>query len=165
MGPGRAPVRPSEVARSAAAHATARLEINSEPPGAHVFVDGSPSGLKTPAVLAGLTVGDEVAIRLDKDGYEPATRQLRVAERPPALSLTLRPTLGAVRVAGVPRRAVIYLDDIAVAGGPPLSTAAGTHRLRIELDQKVVFTKTVQVEVGAELVVDVGLERRDRSGK
>ena len=36
------------------------LEIRSQPPGAHIFVDGSPSGLQTPAVLTGLAAGRSI---------------------------------------------------------------------------------------------------------
>jgi eukaryotic-like serine/threonine-protein kinase len=59
-----------------AARATATLEIQSQPAGAHVFIDGSPSGLRTPAKLTGLSVGSTVQIRLDKAGYDPVTEQV-----------------------------------------------------------------------------------------
>ena len=67
-----------------AARATATLEIQSQPAGAHVFVDGSPSGLHTPAVLNGITAGSKVQVRLDKAGYEPATEQVHPGRRPEA---------------------------------------------------------------------------------
>jgi hypothetical protein len=57
------------------ARASATLEIKSQPPGAHVFVDGSPSGLRTPAKLTGLAAGARIQVRLDKAGCgeRPAT--------------------------------------------------------------------------------------------
>jgi serine/threonine-protein kinase len=79
-----------------AARATATLEIRSQPPGAHVFVDGTPSGLRTPTVLTGLAAGRRVQVRLDKPGYEPATEQVALADgQSRAISLTLRPSPAA----------------------------------------------------------------------
>ncbi len=73
------------------ARATATLEIRSQPPGAHVFVDGTPSGLRTPTVLTGLTAGSRVQVRLDKPGYEPVTEQVTLADgQARTISLTLR---------------------------------------------------------------------------
>src|SRR6185436_19800128 len=63
---------------TAVASAAAKLELQSRPPGAQVFVDGSPSGLRTPAVLSGLPVGRMVSIRLDLPGYQPVTEQARL---------------------------------------------------------------------------------------
>jgi serine/threonine protein kinase len=71
--------------------ATASLEIRSEPSGAHVFVDGTPSGLRTPTVLTGLAAGSRVLVRLDKPGYEPVTEQVTLNDgKPRTISLTLR---------------------------------------------------------------------------
>ena len=68
------------------------LEIRSQPPGAHVFVDGTPSGLRTPTVLTGLPAGRRVQVRLDKPGYEPVTEQVTLTDgQSRAISLTLRP--------------------------------------------------------------------------
>jgi len=74
-----------------AARAAASLEIRSQPPGAHVFVDGTPSGLRTPTVLTGLAAGSRVQVRLDKPGYEPVTEQVTLADgQARVISLTLR---------------------------------------------------------------------------
>ncbi|HMF44204.1 MAG TPA: serine/threonine-protein kinase [Polyangia bacterium] len=82
----------SETPASPALRATATLEIRSDPPGAHILVDGNPSGLRTPATLAGLSAGITVRIGLDKPGYQPASEAVKLADgRPRTLSLTLRP--------------------------------------------------------------------------
>jgi hypothetical protein len=70
----------SDAPAASGARATATLEIRSEPPGAHVFVDGTPSGLRTPTVLTGLSAGKRVEVRLDKPGFEPATEQVTLAD-------------------------------------------------------------------------------------
>jgi hypothetical protein len=81
----------SDAPARAAVRATATLEIRSDPEGAHVLVDGTPSGLRTPAVLTGLSAGSSVQISLDKPGYEPITEQIKVADgQRRTVSLTLR---------------------------------------------------------------------------
>jgi len=81
----------SETAAPRAARPTASLEIQSEPAGAHIFVDGSPSGLRTPATLTGLAVGITVRVSLDKPGYEPAAEAVNLSDaRPRTISLTLK---------------------------------------------------------------------------
>jgi len=81
----------SQAPSTRAARAAASLEIRSQPPGAHVFVDGTPSGLRTPTVLTGLAPGSRVQVRLDKPGYEPVTEQVTLADgQARVISLTLR---------------------------------------------------------------------------
>ena len=81
----------SDAPSRAAVRATATLEIRSDPEGAHVLVDGTPSGLRTPAVLTGLSAGSSVQISLDKPGYEPITEKVKVADgQTRTVSLTLR---------------------------------------------------------------------------
>ncbi len=58
---------PSPAARPAP-EAKASLEVHTDPPGAAIFVDGTDTGLRTPATVAGLAVGDR-KIRLALDGY------------------------------------------------------------------------------------------------
>lgn len=147
-------------ARSAEVRATGGLEVISEPSGAHVFVDGSPSGLKTPAVLTGLAPGSRISLSLDKDGYLPSAKRLQIQEGPPSkVSFTLAPAAGTLRVTGAPARAIAYLDDLVVAVGQPVPAPAGPHRLRLEVDQTVLLSKTVEVTAGAETALDVATER------
>jgi len=81
----------SDAPERAVVRATATLEIRSDPPGAHVFIDGSPSGLRTPAVLTGLSAGSSVRVGLDKPGYEPITEQVKLADgQTRTVTLTLR---------------------------------------------------------------------------
>ena len=70
----------------------------SQPPGAHVFVDGTPSGLRTPTVLTGLAAGSRVQVRLDKPGYEPVSEQVTLTDgQSRTISLTLRETPAAAQ--------------------------------------------------------------------
>jgi hypothetical protein len=150
-----------DAAPAVAASATATLEIRTEPAGAHVFVDGSPSGMLTPAILKGLPVGRTLQLSLDKQGYQPVSQQARLEQgQSQTLSFTLREAQGVVRLKGVPRNAIAYLDDQQVDADKPIPAATGQHRLRVELADGVVFSNSIEVKMGGELVVDVA---RDRS--
>jgi serine/threonine-protein kinase len=151
----------SEDPAAVAASGTATLEIKTEPPGAHVFLDGSPSGLMTPAVLKGLPVGRTVQLSLDKAGYQPVSQQAVLQEgKSQTLSFTLRQAEGMIRLTSVPRNATAYLDDRPVDTAKPIPVSAGPHRLRVEAADGVVYSNSIEVNMGAELVVDVV---RDRS--
>jgi hypothetical protein len=64
-----------------------------------------------------------------------------------------------VKLTGAPARAIAYLDDRVVELGRPVPTPAGRHRLRLEVDQTVLISKTVEVTAGAETTLDVATER------
>ena len=150
-----------DAAPAVAASGTATLEIKTEPAGAHVFVDGSPSGILTPAVLKGLPVGRTVQLSLDKQGYQSVSHQAVLEEgKSQTLSFTLGEAQGTLRLTGVPRNATAYLDDRPVDTDRPIAASPGPHRLRVETADGVVFSNGIDMKMGAELVVDV---LRDRS--
>jgi serine/threonine-protein kinase len=77
-------------AGSTAPQATASLDLRSRPEGASIFVDGRPTGLRTPAVLSGLPAGRTVKLRIDLPGYLPASRETTLgAGQPQTLSFAL----------------------------------------------------------------------------
>lgn len=142
---------------------TANLELRSQPAGASIFVDGSPTGLKTPAVLSGLPIGRTITLRLDLEGYTGVSRQTTLAAgQPQPLSFTLESALGKVRVRGVPPRATVQLDDRPVDAAGPFSAAVGTHKLRVELEQSVLLAKTIEVRAGTETRVEITADRSDQ---
>jgi serine/threonine protein kinase len=136
---------------------TASLAIESQPPGADVFVDGMPAGLKTPAVLSGLKVGGAVQIRLDKEGFEPAAETTKIEAGPRrTVTFHLHGAGGTIRLVGAPKRATVYLDDVAVtAADRPFPAPAGTHRVRVEIDQAVLLSKSIEVPREGETVLKV----------
>jgi eukaryotic-like serine/threonine-protein kinase len=145
---------------SAGARATARIDLRSQPAGASIFVDGRPTGLKTPAVLDGLPVGRTVNLRLDLAGYRPASRETTLAAgQPQTLSFTLESAMGTLRLVGVPRQATAELDDGPVDPSKPIAASVGAHRLRLELDQSVLLSKTIEVRANAETKLDLTTDR------
>ena len=57
---------------------TASLAIDSNPKGALVFVDGEPTGLKTPATLEGLVPNARHQLRLEKRGFASRREQIEL---------------------------------------------------------------------------------------
>ncbi len=58
-------------AASSPNQSTATLELHSRPEGASIFVDGRPTGLKTPATISGLPVGRTLKLRIAAEGLSP----------------------------------------------------------------------------------------------
>jgi serine/threonine-protein kinase len=137
----------------ALAATTGTLDIRSEPPGAHIFVDGNPSGLTTPAVLTGVKVGPTVEVRLDRTGFEPAVQRTEVragVTRP--LSFRLVEAAGTLRLEGVPSRASVFIDDSLVDWSRPLLVPVGPHKIRIETANDVILSKSIVVETGEQTI-------------
>src|SRR6185369_1879334 len=91
-----------------AAPALGSVEVRSEPTGALIFIDGSPSGRVTPAILTGLPPARPLRIQLSKDGYRPAALTVT-----PETTLsgphvvTLVQTGATVRLTDLPRHASV----------------------------------------------------------
>jgi hypothetical protein len=143
------------------AAARASLRIDSEPAGAHVFLDGNPTGLVTPATLEGLRVGRKVEIRVDKPEYQPAVQVVEVRVPAEPQLFRLQASGGTLVLQGLPAHASIYVDGSQVDPGAPIPVSVGAHRVRVEADGEVVFTKSVAVR-GGEEVVHVNVERSPR---
>jgi hypothetical protein len=83
---------------------TGGLRIDSQPPGAHIVVDGDPSGRQTPALLDGLPAGRTLDVQLQKEvpDRHPAHRGDRGQAR--LHSFTLVEDWGLVRAGGAAGR-------------------------------------------------------------
>ena len=118
----------------------------------------APAGCVTPAVLNGPAGGRTVQLSLDKPGYEPvpSRRRSRKARRGRCRSrCARRRACAADRRAAqrdrLPRRSAVEPTSRCRVAGP--------HRLRVEAADGVVFSNTIEVKMGAELVVDVVSDR------
>ena len=73
-----------------------QLEVTSEPPGANVFLDDSPSG-RTPARLGVKMIAETVTLRVELTGYRPTQRVLSTADAlSEVIQFDLVPTLAAL---------------------------------------------------------------------
>jgi hypothetical protein len=67
--------------------------------------------------------------------------------------------MGAVRLVGVPRQATAELDDRPVDPSKPIAAPVGAHRLRVELAETVLVSKTIEVRANAETKLELTADR------
>jgi hypothetical protein len=89
------------------------MEIDSDPAGARVLVNGTDTGLVTPARLEKLTLGEEYQIKIEKENYKEASRTVAVTSEEP---IKIKETLaalpkGVVEIASNPPGAKILVND------------------------------------------------------
>ena len=137
---------PQPVARTAVA--TSRLQIESTPPGAAVFVAGEPTGLKTPTTMTGIT-RRQLSIRLELPGHAPVTKTIDI---PPGTNASTHVMLTAMEgrlvISGLPARAGVIVDAQEYEAGEVIPLAAGKHELRIVLDGQTIAQQSIETATG-----------------
>jgi len=164
---------------------TGGLKITTDPPGARVFVDGRPHG-KTPVLLevpAGMhdievqiagyktvkkkvKVSTDSILRLDfkltkdkaKKGAKTTTNQIRVHDTA-AGGADSGP--GTVTVVTTPPGLTVFLDEYYIPQPTPVAfdVKAGVYELRVEQDGETVYRKTVFVQAGRTLDLDLVIKK------
>jgi eukaryotic-like serine/threonine-protein kinase len=136
---------------AAPAARSGRIDVRSTPEGAAVFLDGEPTGLRTPVVLKGLTVGRSVRLRVEKAGFAGQERELEIAAGPlRTLAFELLASEGLVHFAGVPADGRVYVDEVLVdvEADKPLHLPAGRHAVRVETPSSLLFSGTMVIVAG-----------------
>jgi predicted Ser/Thr protein kinase len=106
----------------------ARLQIDSQPSGAKVFVNDLAVG--TTPMNQPLQVGD--TLRLELKGFRPLAHVLKPGEVPPAFAL--EPVISQERIESVPPGATVVLDEKPLEGETPLTVQwnqGQPHRLTL----------------------------------
>ncbi len=143
--------------------ATASLDIQSEPQGAEVYVDGEIKG-KTPLVLEGLKTGEH-EIHIKKEGYgDWNDKVLCQSTERQNVSAALQTIYGAIDISSQPDGAMIYVDGKESGRTPSVlkDIAAGSRTITIAADgfekwsRKVVVVKGEVAKFAAELTRSVG---------
>jgi serine/threonine protein kinase len=131
-----------------------RVEVRSTPEGAAVFVDGEPTGLRTPVVLKGLADGRSLRLRVDKAGFASQEREITiVGGSVETTTFELLASDGLVNFVGVPAGARIYVDDVEVElDDRPLELSVGRHSVRIETLGSLIFSDTVAIVAGEQTI-------------
>ncbi|HEY0713743.1 MAG TPA: serine/threonine-protein kinase, partial [Polyangia bacterium] len=125
------------------------LELKSEPPGAHILIDGEPTGLTTPAVLRNLRAGRSFEIRLDKPGYQTVIQKVEVgAGAPSARSFGLVPAVALLLFEGLPPGAAVYIDEVLVDAKGTVAAQLGPRKVRVENQGEVIFEKVIDARAG-----------------
>jgi serine/threonine protein kinase len=131
-----------------------RVEVRSTPDGAAVFVDGEPTGLRTPVLLKGLAEGRSLSLRVDKAGFASQERTIVLAAgSPETQTFELLASAGLVRFVGAPANASIYVDDVKITlDERPLELTVGRHMVRVETLGSLIFSDTVSVVAGEQTI-------------
>jgi hypothetical protein len=137
------------------------VEIRSAPSGAQILIDGAPTGLSTPAILAGLPVDRPVRLELSKSGYAAASLMVepRRDQRTPRSVQLVQTTAGLLFV-GLPPRASIFLDGLQVDPEGIVEATIGHHQLRVEARSRVIDEEDIDARLGEQVVV---IQRRKSS--
>ena len=143
------------------------VTINSIPPGAEVYIHGSPKKLKTRCTEA-MDIGKEYRVRLEKAGYLPIEERIIPKKRKEELYFELEPA-GVLFVdvrdeEGNAVDATIYLKEIGVEESSSwkdvgksfenLHVPALQYRMRVRPDDPALLEKFAQLE---EYSIDVGI--------
>ncbi len=130
----RLPASSSATAPLAAPASPLPFRIETDPPGADVWLDGAPAGA-APVMLEGVVPGVH-DVRVAAAGYAPArlSLQLRAGEPPPPLRFVMEPMTARLVARTEPAGALVRVDGQPVGMTPlegvPLE--AGRHDVRIE---------------------------------
>ncbi len=141
----------------------ALVRVESDPPGAQIFVDRVDLGARgeTPRVLA-LDAGEHTVILRRPDHYEArSTNVPAVVGKEAAVRLALEPVLGTVTLEGRPAGATVRVDaeDAAVVAALPgaLRLSPGAHMLIVSAQGHRTARQLVQVEADGTVAAVVEL--------
>ena len=124
------------------------LRVASTPPGAAVFVDGEPTGWKTPATLTGLTAR-QLSLRLELPGHLPATETIDViAGKTISRNVALTPLSGRLVISNLPVNASVFVDGTEHPAGELIAVGAGPHMVRIIVDNRTIVQQEIEAVAG-----------------
>lgn len=136
---------------------TRKVLIESEPPGATVYlndVDKGPVCEATPCTIDAPIGTSTIILRLDK--YEPEIDLLEVSKgkRPLQQKYTLKGAVGTIVVSG-PKGAVIRIDEVDRGRAPArIDVSAEAHHVVIVMNKRSLYDDYVEVGTGEELVIE-----------
>jgi serine/threonine protein kinase len=142
----------SSAAVSVSANAVS-LELKTDPPGAHLLLDGEPTALSTPTVLRNLRLGRVLQIQLDKAGYQTAVQRIQLDTNGPMVrTFKLVAAGGTLLLEGLPTGASVYLDDVLTEVWGPLAVPLGSVKLRVENEGEVILETVLDVRAGEQRI-------------
>ncbi len=127
----------------------ASLSLETEIPGAIIFIDGESTGKTTPAVINGLSVGGTISVRLESPGS--VAKEFSIKLEQPGLTVkrvTLQRYVGVIHLVDLPAGAGVLVDGNNVGERRQLELSFGTHTIQVRVGQRVVATRKVDVSEG-----------------
>ena len=139
------------------------LEIESEPPGAKVLLDGNEMPSLTPTKLPPLIVGEKVVVEVKKAGYVPARYDLDINAETATVTLARLSKAKVMDVVSDPQGAKVFVDGD-YRGATPLYDldVPGAARFVIKLEKPGFFTQSKRMTMGSrdKARVDVRLKEQ-----
>jgi hypothetical protein len=136
----------------------ARIRVATEPPGAHVWLDGSGSSIEGMANAEPLrAAAGRYRMRVEMPGYLPVVEDI-VAEigQPYTYSYRLEPRTATLRVVTRPGDARILVDQRVVGAGVFYGRLpVGTHQVSVEHEDRPTERRTVVLDNDADVRVNV----------
>jgi tetratricopeptide (TPR) repeat protein len=141
---------------------SAKLQVDSEPIGAMVFLDGRYVGL-TPLTIDGVALGKHL-LKLIKHGYKPWVNAIDVGEEENKVSVRLsqyKPS--SISITSVPTGVSVYLDNVLKGKTPIVLTdiEPGRHTIRLEHEDFIPYQSEVNLKEGEQLNIDARLESKN----
>ncbi|HVE85574.1 MAG TPA: serine/threonine-protein kinase, partial [Myxococcales bacterium] len=138
-----------------AAKVEGAVQVDSDPAGARILLDGSPTGLVSPATITPVSFGQEHKLRLERDGFQPKeiafTLTEQMAQKAVSASLMPVPPPEEQSAAKEPE------PEPAVArAGAKAGHAMGTLQLSSDPTAEVLFQKKAMGKTPAKLRLPVG---------
>jgi hypothetical protein len=145
-----------------------RITIESNPPGALVYVDGAVQGQSGPNFKVRINKGQH-KIRLELDGHKPVEQTVMItAAQRLAFNLEKAPARLDVKFLATndsARGADIYVDGTPAGSVPQqIDIPPGRHLVEIKKPGHKVYTETVEVKAGETRPVWISLMAESRAG-
>ena len=141
--------------------ATGSIQVNSNPTGAKVYLDGEDTGKETNCTLEDVSVGSHT-IKLTKDGYEDYETEVTVErDKTATISATLTSLYGSIKVSSTPTGAKVYLDGTytgKTTNCTLYNIEPGSHTIKLTKEGYKDYETTVTVEAGKEAEVNATLK-------
>lgn len=117
---------------------TGIINVTSNPADAHIIVNDTDTGFVTPAQITSLPVGENYAIRLEKENFSSAEKTVSLSTAEPVdVMFSLTEATGMLNVISDPTSAAIMLDGKLTG----LVTPAAIEKLSLNKDYKITITK------------------------
>ncbi len=107
----------------------AALALDSDPPGATIWLNGEMRSEVTPTTIPNLPGGGKIDLRITKDGFEPAKQTVSLDAAETRVSVKLEAGHMVVEVKTKPLGAEVEIDGHLVEGGHATGLASGEHEL------------------------------------
>ncbi len=152
-------------AHTASAKPKRKVRIESDPPGATVYVGSKKAGAKgTTPVTLDLAPGEQTLI-LELDGYLPHIESVtismakgRAARSPQKFAFALDKAVGTIRLQGLPEGAKVTVDGNEVSTlDSKVEVDPGAHEVVVKSGSGAPFDKWIEVSAGEDKRVDVSV--------